>query len=231
MAVDISTIPTTTNNATTTGSASGAITGGMNMGKEDFLMLLTTQLRYQDPLSPADPKEFVAQLAQFSSLEQLLNLNTKLDGYSTAFQNLQTSMQVAQGVSLLGKTIKAQGNIFLVKSGDPGDMSYVLGGDAKSVKVSIYDGSNRLVRTLDLGGQAKGEHEITWDGKDSNGKVVPDGTYSFQVTAVDTQGKTVETATLVSGTVEEVLQDGTKVYLKVNGRLVTLDSIIAVEKS
>ncbi len=230
MSVTTSTIPPT-NSTTTASSATGAITGGLDMGKEDFLMLLTTQLRYQDPMSPADPKEFVAQLAQFSSLEQLLNLNSKLEDNNKAFQTLQGSMQVAQGVSLLGKTIKAQGNIFTVNSGEPGDMSYVLGGDAKSVKVSIYDGSNRLVRTLDLGTQTKGEHEVSWDGKDSSGNKVPDGTYSFQVTAVDTQGKAVETATLVSGTVEEVLQDGTKVYLKVNGRLVTLDSIIAVEQT
>jgi len=199
------------------------------MGKDDFLKLLTTQLQYQDPLSPADPKDFVAQLAQFSSLEQLMNLNTTMGNLSTSFSNLQSTDQMSQGLSLLGKTVQAQGNVFTVSSGTPGDMSYVLNGAASSVKVSIYDSSGKLVRTMDLGGQNSGENQISWDGKDNSGNKVSDGTYSFQVNALDSKGNTVATAGLVTGKVEEVLQDSGKVYLKVNGKLVTLDNIISVD--
>lgn len=199
------------------------------MGKDDFLKLLTTQLQYQDPLSPADPKDFVAQLAQFSSLEQLMNLNTTMGNLSTSFSNLQSTDQMSQGLSLLGKTVQAQGNVFQVSSGTPGDMSYVLNGAASSVKVSIYDSSGKLVRTMDLGGQKSGENQIPWDGKDNSGNKVSDGAYSFQVNALDSKGNTVATAGLVTGKVEEVLQDSGKVYLKVNGKLVTLDNIISVD--
>ncbi len=232
MSISVSSIPTTTSNTTTSStsnSSSGALTGGVTMGKEDFLTLLTTQLRYQDPLSPQDPKDFVAQLSQFSSLEQLINLNTTMGNLGTSMTNLQGAQQMTQGLSLLGKTVKAQGNIFQVASGTAGDMSYVLGSAASSVKVSILDSSGKVVRTMDLGGQNAGENQISWDGKDNSGNKVADGTYSFQVNALDSKGNTLDTAGLVTGKVEEVLQDSGKVYLKINGKLVTLDNIISVD--
>lgn len=231
MSISVSSIPTTTSSTTTTSSSSssGALTGGVTMGKEDFLKLLTTQLRYQDPLSPQDPKDFVAQLSQFSSLEQLINLNTTMGNLGTSMTNLQGAQQMTQGLALLGKTIKAQGNIFTVESGKAGDMSYVLGSAATSVKVSILNSGGSVVRTMDLGGQNAGENQISWDGKDNNGNAVADGTYSFQVNALDAKGNTVTAASLVSGTVTQVLQDSGTVYLKINGKLVTLDNIISVD--
>jgi len=201
------------------------------MGKEDFLKLLTTQLQYQDPLSPADPKDFVAQLAQFSSLEQLINVNSKLDDFNTTIASLQGSQKIGQGVALLGKNVTAQGNVFTVSSGTPGEMSCALGSAANKVTVKIYNSSGALVRTLDLGSQGAGNCEISWDGKDSNGNQAADGTYSFSVNAVDAKGNSVTTATLVTGVVEEVLQDSDNVYLKINGRLTTLDNIVSVEES
>ncbi len=233
--VATSSIPTTTSTTSTSSTGSSSSTssslapGGINMGKEDFLKLLTTQLQHQDPLSPADPKDFVAQLSQFSSLEQLINLNSTMSTLGTSLTNLQGSQQMSQGLSMLGKTVKAQGNIFQVSSGTPGDMSYVLSGAASSVKVNIYDSNGKVVRTMDLGGQNSGENKISWDGKDNSGNKVSDGTYSFQVNALDSKGNTVATAGLVTGKVEEVLQDSGKVYLKINGKLVTLDNIISVD--
>jgi len=228
----VSSIPNTNNSTTSTSSSSSAASlTGMTMGKEDFLKLLTTQLRYQDPLSPSDPKDFVAQLAQFSSVEQLINLNTKYDSNNTALSNLQGSMQMAQAVSFLDKTVKAQGSNFQVKSGQADNLSFILGGNAKTTKVSIYNSANQLVRSIDAGSLSSGENKVSWDGKDNQGKQVADGSYSYQVTATDAQGKSVTTATLITGKVEEVLQDQNKVYLKVGGRLITLDNIIAVEPS
>ncbi|MDD2902401.1 MAG: FlgD immunoglobulin-like domain containing protein [Syntrophales bacterium] len=234
MSTSISSIPNTTStdtSSTAASSASGSLTGGVNMGKEDFLLLLTTQLRYQNPLSPEDPKDFVAQLSQFSSLEQLINVNTKLDDYSTTSKSMQTTMQLSQGLDLIGKQVKAQGNAFVVKEGEANKASLILGSNAASVKVSIYDSNSKLVRTLDMGGQSKGEVQISWDGKDSNGTTVADGTYRYQVTATDSNKNTVETASYVTGTVEEVLQDSDTIYLKVNGLLVTLDSILSIDES
>lgn len=232
MATSISSIPNTTSStSSTSSSASGTLTSGVTMGKEDFLKLLTTQLRYQNPLSPEDPKDFVAQLSQFSSLEQLINLNNKLEDSAKSSTALQNSMQLGQGVSLLGKEVKAQGNSFVVKSGEAGDMSFILGANAASTKVNIYTSGGTLVRTIDLGAKSAGEVDIDWDGKDNSGKQVADGTYYFQVAAADAKGKSLETASYITGKVEEVLQDANKVYLKVNGRLITLDSILSIDES
>jgi flagellar basal-body rod modification protein FlgD len=234
--VATSSIPTTTSTTSTTStsssnstSSSGSLTSGINMGKEDFLKLLTTQLQYQDPLSPSDPKDFVAQLSQFSSLEQLMNLNTTMGTLGTSMTNLQNSQQMTQGLGLLGKTVQAQGNVFTVSSGKSGDLSCVLGGAASKVTVSISDSSGKIVRTLDLGSKPTGACDISWDGKDSNGNTMADGTYSFSVNALDSKGAAVTAATLVSGKVEEVLQNSGTVYLKVNGRLTTLDNLISVD--
>ncbi|MBI4643066.1 MAG: flagellar hook assembly protein FlgD [Deltaproteobacteria bacterium] len=230
--VATSSIPTTTNTSSTSSStSSSSLTGGINMGKEDFLQLLTTQLRYQNPLSPEDPKDFVAQLSQFSSLEQLINLNTKLDDYSTVSKSMQTSMQLSQGLDLLGKEVKAQGNSFAVSSGKATDVAFILGSATTSTKVSIYNSAGKLVRTMDLGAKSKGEVSVSWDGKDSSGNTVADGTYYYQVAAMDAKGSTVDTASYVTGKVEQVLQDSSTVYLKINGRLVTLDSILSIDES
>jgi flagellar basal-body rod modification protein FlgD len=233
MAASITSIPNTTSSTSSTSnsSSSGTLTGGVQMGKEDFLKLLTTQLRYQNPLSPEDPKDFVAQLSQFSSLEQLINLNTKLEDSSKNAIALQNSVQLGQGVALLGKEVKAQGNSFTVSGGKAGDMSFILGANAASSTVKIYNSGGVLVRTIDLGAKNAGEVQVNWDGKDGSGNTAADGTYRFQVEAKDAKGKSLDTASYISGTVEEVLQDANKVYLKVNGRLVTLDSILSIDES
>ncbi|MFZ5450344.1 MAG: flagellar hook assembly protein FlgD [Thermodesulfobacteriota bacterium] len=230
MATSISSIPAT-DTSTTTSSSSTTSLASTTMGQEDFLTLLCTQLQYQNPLDPQDPGEFVAQLAQFSSLEQLINVNDKLDEFTTTLASVQTTNQMGQALSLLGKTIKAQGNIFQVSSGEAADVSCVLGADASKVTVSVYNSSGTLVRTLDLGSQSSGECDISWDGKDSNGNQVADGTYYYEVSAVDSDGNSVSTATLVTGTVDEVLQDSGTVYLKVNGRVIALDKVITVEEA
>lgn len=87
----------TTNNAALTGAVQ------KNLGKEDFLKLLVTQLRHQDPMNPEDPKDFVAQLAQFSALEQQINANSNLESLGKLFQTLKESQSMSQGVSLLGE--------------------------------------------------------------------------------------------------------------------------------
>jgi flagellar basal-body rod modification protein FlgD len=114
----------TSSGSTSSDSITGSISQTMN--KDDFLKLLVTQLQYQDPMSPEDPKDFVAQLAQFSSLEQQINSNTNLENLSKVIQNLQQSQNMAQGVSLLGKTVKGAGNQLTVVGGKALEASYQL---------------------------------------------------------------------------------------------------------
>jgi flagellar basal-body rod modification protein FlgD len=213
-------------NNTSNAQLTGAIQ--QDMGKEDFLNLLVTQLRYQDPLSPEDPKEFVAQLAQFSSLEQQINANQNLQDMGKHFQSLKASQNMAQGVALLGKTVKGSGNQITVAGGKALEASINLPLDAKEAVVAIFDASGRQVRTLDLGSLAAGSRTLSWDGKDSQGKTVPDGIYSYQVAALDESGKPMEVANFFTGKVQEVYQDAHGVWVKVNGRQVLIDNIVSV---
>lgn len=225
-----STASTAAKTASETESSTGDLTGAIsqNMGKEDFLNLLVTQLRYQDPLSPEDPKDFVAQLAQFSSLEQQINSNQNLKDLGEAFESLKTSQNMAQGVALLGKTVKGAGNMLSVTGGKASEASFKLPQEAKEVVVGVFDGSGRQVRLLKLGSLAAGSQTLVWDGKDSQGKTAPDGTYAYQVAAMDKSVKAMEVTNYFTGQVQEVFQDAQGVWVKVDGRQVLLSSIVSV---
>ncbi len=220
-------VTTTTTGATAASSLSSA-SKTSQMGQDDFLNLLVTQLRYQDPMSPSDPKDFVAQLSQFSSVEQLMNVNTNLDGLAKSFQTMQTGFQVTQGLAYLGKQVQAAGNLLQVTSGKATSASFTLPVAAKDTKVTILNGAGQVVRTLNLGAQGAGSHDITWDGLNAQGKQVADGQYTFQISAKDAQGQAVTATTSFTGTVTGVVQNQGQVQLKVGDRLVDLSSITAV---
>jgi flagellar basal-body rod modification protein FlgD len=221
-------VSTTAAHTATRAAASQFTLPAKTMGKEDFLKLLVTQLRFQDPMAPEDPKDFVAQLAQFSSLEQQLNANTNLVAVGKVVQHLADSLGMSRGVALLGKTVRGVGNALTISGGRGVSASYQLPQDARQVTVTIFDASGKTIRTLELGSQAAGLRQFTWDGKDSQGKTVADGSYSYQVRAVDRQGTGLEVTNYFTGTVQEVYQDSGGVWVKVDGRPVLVDNIISV---
>ena len=224
---------TTASQVTTTGttSSSNSLTGSISqtMNKDDFLKLLVTQLQYQDPLSPEDPKDFVAQLAQFSSLEQQINSNTNLENLSQAIQTLQQSQSMAQGVSLLGKTVQGSGNQLSVVGGKALEASFQLPKAAKQVVVGIFDSSGQQVAIINLGAQAAGSRTLAWDARDSNGSQVADGMYTYQVAAQDASGNAIQVENYFTGTVDEVYQDSQGVWVMVNGQKMLLSSIVSVQ--
>ena len=213
--------------ASSTDSTS-AITGSINMDKNDFLQLLMAQLQNQDPMSPEDPKDFVSQLAQFSSLEQQINTNSNLSDLSTAIKGLQQSQSMAQGVSLLGKMVAGNANTLSVAGGQAFDATYQLPQAAAQVAVGIFDSTGNQVATLNLGAQAAGNQVFTWDGKDSTGKQVADGTYSYQVAAQDKAGNAIQVDNYTTGTVQQVYQDSQGVWVTVNGQNMLLNSVVSV---
>lgn len=217
------------NNSGSTSSGS-SITGSISqtMNKDDFLKLLVTQLQYQDPMSPEDPKDFVAQLAQFSSLEQQINSNANLENLSKAISSLQQSQGMVQGVSLLGKTVKGSGNQLSVVGGKAMEAAYSLPKAAKQVAVGIYDSSGNQVAVLNLGAQAAGSRTFSWDGKDSKGQQAVDGVYSYQVAAADQSGNAIQVDNYFTGTVEEVHQDSKGVWVTINGRQILLGNVTSV---
>jgi len=178
-------------------------------------------------MSPQDPEEFVAQLAQFSSLEQLTNLNDGL----TSLKELQTSakgnLENVQALSLLGKTVQVEGNSLSVQEGQSRAGSFNLAADAQKVQVTIYDASGNVVRNLSLESLTSGNHALNWDGKNNNGETVSDGTYTFAITAQDAEGQTVPSSCYYTGKIEGIEWENNTAKLRIGERLFSLTDIVS----
>ena len=176
--------------------------GNSALGKQAFLNLLVAQLKYQDPLNPMENTEFVAQLAQFSSLEQLWNVNSNLESNALLTQSMSNAMMP----TLLGKEVTGiSDNLNLDASADA-TFAYQIEEDAE-VTVAVYTLDGQLIKTMDLGQIAAGEHWVQWDGKNSSGTRMEAGQYAFEVTAKDADGQTIDVQKMIKGTVTGVRFD------------------------
>ena len=194
------------------------------MGKEDFLQLLVTQLQNQDPLNPADATEFTSQLATFSSLEQLQNINSTLKGVSTS----QTVLTNSQAVDYIGKQIQAIGDQIYMQDGQADPIVFDVADDAAGVYVKIYNQYGEYVQDLELGSMSSGQHSIQWDGLDHQGKTAADGAYQYDVAAIDADGNTVSVTSFTKGTVSGVYYKNGIAYLETAGQEVPLGSVVQV---
>lgn len=194
------------------------------MGKEDFLNLLVTQLQNQDPLNPSDSSEFTAQLATFSSLEELQNINTTLEGVSVS----QTILTNSQAVDYIGKRIQAIGDQIQLADGQADSIEFNISEDAAGVYVKIYDQYGEFVQDIELGSTEAGLQSVEWDGLDHLGQQAPDGSYSFEVTAMDDQGNTTYVTTFTSGTVSGVYYKNGLAYLVTADQEIPLGSVVQV---
>lgn len=194
------------------------------MDKDAFLNLLVTQLQNQDPLNPTDSVEFTAQLAQFSSLEQLSNVNDNLE----QLQNYQASINNSQAVSLIGKDITAKGNALQLKDGGPAGCNFSLDGSAAIVTISLYDSTGEFVKSLEGEDLAAGQNTLFWDGTDKDGNQVADGAYTFEILAADAEGQNIKATTFFSGTVDKVTFENNQAYLIAGTQKFALGDIIQV---
>jgi len=197
-----------------------------SLGKDEFLSLLIAQLKNQDPLSPMDNTEFTAQMAQFSSLEQLFNVNDNL----VSLQALSASVSNTQALSLLGKEVTAEGNSVYAENGQTSIISFNLGESATSVRIHIIDGEGEVVRTIYRGSLSEGRHEVTWDGMTDGGGTASDGLYGYVVDAVNSSGDQVETDTYMRGIVEAVSMDSGITYVHIGDAKIMINEISEVRR-
>jgi flagellar basal-body rod modification protein FlgD len=205
-------------------SGSGRAQNQGELGKEEFLKLLTAQLTHQDPLSPMENQEFVAQLAQFSSLEQLI-------GLGEGMQNLAVAQAVSNGtnmVGMIGKEVSYVGDGISHKIGGTHDLNVDLADTATRVTVTVHDADGKVVRTIEAGPSQSGTNAIEWDGKDNNGQAVAEGDYTFKVSAEDENGKRVETSTQLRGTVTGVTYESGYPELIINGQRIAVGQVVEV---
>lgn len=168
------------------------------LGKEDFLTLLVAQLQNQDPLNPNEPTEFTAQLAQFSSLEQLFNLNESMDSMAASFANSDKM----GALETIGKDIAYQASSFEY-NGQPVEIGYSL--DSTATDVTLYLQQNgSTIKILEPEDLTAGNHFITWDGTTESGGVAPYGEYSIVIQAKAGTDSTVAAAPLIKAEVTGV---------------------------
>lgn len=196
-------------------SATNSSTGGKTLGKDAFLQLLVTQMQHQNPLDPQDNSEFVAQLAQFSSLEGITSLNESVTAISSNYK----SSQALQASSLVGRSVIAQTDKAVVDTTKSMSGSVVVPQSVSSVKVTITDKDGTVVRTIDLGEQKAGNASFVWDGKNASGEVLSPDTYTFKATTT-VDGKAMEMYTLLPATVSSVTisQTGGEMMLNLAGQ-------------
>lgn len=201
------------NAATNNAAASGSTNKESALGQDAFLKLLITQLKNQNPLSPQDNTAFVAQLAQFSSLQGIQNLNTTMSSVASGMQ----SSQALQASALVGRTVEVKtDNGYLPSDGlIRGTMR--LDNSTSDLQLKIYDSTDKLVMQKDFGAQSAGDLPFAWDGSKADGTIAAAGMYKFVITANDS-GKASPVTTYLGANVNSVTMGANQtVTLNVNG--------------
>jgi flagellar basal-body rod modification protein FlgD len=203
----VSTISSTngTNNANGASPLFSAAGGNQALGKDSFLKLLVAQIANQDPLKPMDDTAYVAQLAQFSSLEQQTTSNKMLELLATQQQGLANTA----ALGLVGKDVTVRGGSVTLGGDGVGAVApFKLADGAEKVQVVVRDGSGNVVRRADLGAQDAGRVDYRWDGRSDSGVSMPAGRYSVSVEATKANGQQVGVELESTGRVKAVSFEG-----------------------
>ncbi|MBL7665756.1 MAG: hypothetical protein JNM93_11535 [Bacteriovoracaceae bacterium] len=192
------------------------------MGKDEFLKLLSHQLKHQDPMNPMDQSKFSGELAQFAQLEQLANMNSKFD-------KMNSNVAVEDkfyGASFLGKKVVTTGNTVQYKGqGEKAEFYFQLPSDAEKVVVRLLDAKGNIVHEDWKEKLYSGQHKSSWDGYDLAGRPEKAGEYQVAVMAWDKTGGKLNVQTKNEGIVESIFFEGGEMMFVVNGKKTSLRDI------
>lgn len=163
----------------TSGTTAAASAKKTTLGQTDFLKLLTAQLKNQDPFAPMDNTQMVAQMAQFSSVAGISEMNTTL----TSLANKLTGTTPAAAINYVGKTVLTQGTTAYGRTSGGLAGQVELDAAASNVTVTIADASGGVLKSLSLGAQKAGTASYDWDGKTDDGKTAGSGPFTISVSA------------------------------------------------
>lgn len=191
--------------------------------RDTFLKLLTTQLQNQDPTSPMENEQFLSQLAQFSSLEQLMGLQTSM----TAVYDSINAMNSSSMASLLGTTVVARGDTVALGETGSVDLGWNASSALRDAKLVVTDESGKGVRTIELG-SIDAEGTFAWDGTDADGNRLPEGRYTFRISGTDGDGNAIIAEGRVTGVVDGMDYSDGSPQPSVNGVPMALGDILTL---
>jgi flagellar basal-body rod modification protein FlgD len=194
---------------------------GKELGKQDFLNLLMTQMSHQDPMDPMNTDSMMQQMASLGTVEQLQNLNAKTD----SLLNYQEQLMRAGSAGFLGKDVEVQANEIQLLNGTSAPVSYELVGEADEVIIQIINDSGDVVRQMTKEARGQGHHNILWDGLDNEGDPLSDGIYSVNVVARTDEGARVDTSLSKSGQVQDIRFENGGAQIKVNNEWISTGDI------
>jgi len=206
----------------------GGLPKNQAVDQKQFLQLFIAQLQHQDPLSPLEPDQLTAQLAQFSQLEQLTGVNERLD--KLAGQSKDSGG--AALLNLLGKRVSFDGSTLVVQGGKTPTVRYTVPESADKVTATVRSSDGTAVRVVDLGAQGTGQHTFAFDGKGALGTVLPDGSYRLEI-AASKKGQTTPTSfsLLTEATVDGVDLTADPPALLVGGNTISFDQVRQVHQN
>jgi len=199
------------------------------LGKDDFLKIMITQMKNQDPSKPFNADEMAAQMAQYASVEQLQNVNQNIKKLQS---DNKTNEQLAM-TGMIGKTVTVDRERFPHMQGQNEALTYTLPRDAAQVHLMIVSNTGETVLEKDIGAQKGGEQSFTWDGNKSNTLPAKSGDFFFKIIAQDSRGVTIPTNPKTQGRVIGVSFEGSEPVFLVgdakNHQKVTMKNIVQID--
>ncbi len=189
---------------------------------DTFLVLLTEQLKNQDPLSPLDSNEFVGQLVQFSGVEQQINQNRNLE----SLISLNAINSATSAVGFIGKEVDVLGPTTDLVNGSA-RWTYASANGATAVSILVKDANGKIVFQTE-GDTGSGDHSFNWDGRDNIGTLLADGSYDLEVSALDANGNLLSTSVSTSHVVTGADFSGLEPALLVGDNRISFANILAV---
>ena len=188
-----------------------------------FLTLLTTQLKNQNPLNPADTNQFTQQLVEFSQVEQQIKTNSNLQQIIAG----QSASEAVSALPMVGRTIEYNGDQTVLQNGQA-NFSYTLPSAAASAGILIQDAGGRAVFSATADPSA-GKHSFTWTGQTNTGAQLPDGgIYTLKVLAAGANNAPITATTTATGTVSSVSVNNNVASFDVAGVQVPMSQLVSV---
>ena len=191
-----------------------------------FLLLLVTQLKNQDPLSPLEPTEFTNQLVNFAGVEQQIATNDNIE----KLLSVQNAVLASAVIGFVGKEVVADTSGKLPLQNGEATFEYTLGSSASNVVMTISDDEGRILFTK-AGETGVGKHEVIWDGKDGKDQTMPDGSYNLAITPLACAGETIEHTIRVKAVITGISLANGETKMDASGVTIPFEKIETITKA